>query len=242
VPITACRPSEAAADVVQLALGPAGADIHLCNAFTLALADTDPSLREVLITATRNFPDGKSVVWANKLLHRERALPSDRVYGPDLFLDALALTEDTEITHYLLGGTSDTLARLERAIAARFPGVTIAGSESPPFRAPTESELSARDDRVRSTGAHIVWVGLGTPKQDLEAARLAAATSVVTVAVGAAFDFVAGTKPQAPLWMQHNGLEWLFRLGAEPRRLWKRYLIGNAKFVAVVARQRNACT
>lgn len=242
VPITACRPDEAAAEVVNLAGGTGGADVHLCNAFTLALADADTSLHDVLTSATRNFPDGKSVVWANQLLHRGANIPSERVYGPDLFVDVLARTEHSDITHYLLGGSSDTLVRLEQAIAARFPGVTISGRDSPPFRAPTAAELRVRDDQIRASGARVVWVGLGTPKQDLEAARLASSTSVVAVAVGAAFDFVAGTKPQAPLWMQRNGLEWAFRLGSEPRRLWKRYLIGNARFVAAAARRRSACT
>ena len=140
------------------------------------------------------------------------------------------------MTHYLLGSDADTLAALVTAIRYRFPGVSIAGTDSPPFRDPSQGELVDRDERIRRSGAHVVWVGLGTPKQDYEVARLASATGTVAIAVGAAFDFVAGTKPQAPLWMQRSGLEWLFRLASEPRRLWRRYLFGNARFIRAALR------
>ncbi len=241
VPITACTRADAARMVVERATGvlEQGVDVHPINAYTLALADRDADLRNMLQKASVNFPDGKAVVWANQLLHRQADVPGNRVYGPDLFLDVFAAGEDIGLRHYLLGSTPDVLASLIDNLRARFPAAQIVGSESPPFRSLTEQELAEQRERIARSGAQVVWVGLGTPKQNWEAARLARELPLVFVAVGAAFDFVAGTKPQAPGWMQEHGLEWLFRLGTEPRRLWKRYLFGNTRFmVAAVRRAR----
>lgn len=240
VPITACTPEEAARAVVRLATSSLerGLDVHLCNAYTLSLADKDESFRTTLQRAGINFPDGKSVVWANKLLHRDITVPSDRVYGPDLFLDVFELGQDVGLRHYLLGSTPGVLAKLEAELRRRFPRAEIVGVESPPFRSLDQSEADEQAARIRRSGAHLVWVGLGTPKQDWETARLARDLPLVFAAVGAAFDFVAGTTKQAPLWMQRNGVEWLFRLGSEPRRLWKRYLFGNARFVLAATKTR----
>jgi N-acetylglucosaminyldiphosphoundecaprenol N-acetyl-beta-D-mannosaminyltransferase len=240
VPITACTRAEAARHVVDLASSPepSGVDVHLCNAYTLALADTDPSYRELLRSATLNFPDGKSVVWANRLANRDLDLPTERVYGPDLFHDVLSLGQAVGLRHYLLGSTPEVLTALDARIRALYPDARLIGRDSPPFRELTEQERAEQVERIRGSGAQIVWVGLGTPKQDREAARLARELPLVFVAVGAAFDFVAGTKPQAPLWMQRNGLEWVFRLASEPRRLWRRYLFGNVRFLYAASRRR----
>lgn len=242
VPITACTRAQAAQLVVELATGPrpSGVDVHLCNAYTVALADADAGFGDLLRAAGLNFPDGKSVVWANRLAHRHLDLPSERVYGPDLFQDVLALGQQVGLRHYLLGSTPVVLRALEGRLRGRYPGASVVGTESPAFRELTELELRDQADRIRRSGAQLVWVGLGTPKQDLAAARLARELPLVVVAVGAAFDFVAGTKPQAPLWMQHSGLEWVFRLGTEPRRLWRRYLFGNVRFVRAALRPRRS--
>lgn len=253
VPIAGHTPHSAAREVVRLALrhrdtrrtppdtgsgAPRrGSDVHLCNAWTLALADRNPELHGVLSRATLNLPDGQPVVWANQLLHRGAALPATRVYGPDLFLDVFALSEEQELRHYLLGSTPEVLDSLAAELRRRFPRARITGVCSPPFRPLTPAELEQQRRDILASGADVVWVGLGTPKQDLHAARLAEGLPVVCVAVGAAFDFVAGNKPQAPHWMRRGGLEWTFRLGCEPRRLWRRYLFGNARFVWGVARQ-----
>jgi N-acetylglucosaminyldiphosphoundecaprenol N-acetyl-beta-D-mannosaminyltransferase len=239
VPITACPPTEAALLVLRLATTrrEEGADIHLCNAYTIALADRDPGLRATLDHATVNFPDGKSVVWANRWLHRKQRPPTQRVYGPDLFCNVFELGALVELRHYLIGGTPQVLADLQERLHRRFPGVLIAGAESPPFREPSEGERRDQIDRIRDADAQIVWLGLGTPKQDREAAWIAAHLPVAVAAVGAAFDFVSGHKPQAPPWMRDNGLEWLFRLASEPRRLWRRYLYGNARFLWCVITQ-----
>lgn len=244
VPITACNRETAAQEVVRLAETlPAGRrtpglDVHLCNAYTLALADRDPQLRRLLGAAALNFPDGKSVVWANRLLHRDAAVSTERVYGPDLFGDVVELGRGSHLRHYLLGSTPDVLSRLRARLLERYPGAVIVGAESPPFRAPTAEEQRQQAARVAAARTDVVWVGLGTPKQDVTVARLAAQVPAVCVAVGAAFDFLAGTKRQAPRWMRDNGLEWVHRLACEPGRLWRRYLFGNARFVAAAVRHR----
>jgi N-acetylglucosaminyldiphosphoundecaprenol N-acetyl-beta-D-mannosaminyltransferase len=246
VPIAGHTPLSAAREIIRLALlqrdtrvpgSDGGSDVHLCNAYTLALADRNPELRAVLQRAALNLPDGQPVVWANQLLHRGTPLPATRVYGPDLFLDVFRLSQDEGVRHFLLGSTPEVLDAMTAELRWRFPRARIAGVCSPPFRPLGPGELDAQRQHILASGADLVWVGLGTPKQDLHAARLAAALPVVCVAVGAAFDFVAGSKPQAPRWMRRGGLEWTFRLGCEPRRLWRRYLFGNSRFVLGVARQ-----
>jgi N-acetylglucosaminyldiphosphoundecaprenol N-acetyl-beta-D-mannosaminyltransferase len=231
VPVAAATPAAAAAAVVRLAAEGVAADVHLCNAYTLALADGDSRLAQALRTATLNLPDGQGVVWANRIVHRSRSVPPTRVYGPDLLLDVFRNGQDVGLRHYLLGSTPAVLERLAAELRARFPRARIVGIESPPFREPTDAERQSQLERIRVSGAQIVWLGLGTPKQDFEAARLATAHPAVFAAVGAAFDFVSGNKPQAPLWMQRHGLEWLFRLCSEPRRLWRRVLWGHPRFL-----------
>jgi N-acetylglucosaminyldiphosphoundecaprenol N-acetyl-beta-D-mannosaminyltransferase len=239
VPVLACSPPEAARLVVRLATSrpDRGLDIHLCNAYTVALAHQDPALRTALNQAAANLPDGKSVVWANRWLHRTHRPPTERVYGPDLFCNVFALGEQIGLRHYLIGGTPEALTGLQEQLRDRFPRARIVGAESPPFRDLSPDERHAQLARIRASEAQIVWLGLGTPKQDHEAAWLVSQVPVVVVAVGAAFDFVSGRKRQAPAWMQEKGLEWMFRLCSEPRRLWRRYLFGNARFLRCVAAQ-----
>lgn len=232
-----CADEQASAGLRRPTAGSPRGDVHLCNAYTLALAERDPQLLGILRAATLNLPDGQSVVWANRLLHRGVALPPTRVYGPDLLLDVFALAGETGLRHYLLGSTPHVLEELQRELRRRFPHARITGTCSPPFRPLTAQELQKQQEDIRTAEADIVWVGLGTPKQDHWAAELCEALPVVAVAVGAAFDFIAGSKPQAPHWMQRSGLEWAFRLGCEPRRLWRRYLFGNTRFLWGVVRQ-----
>jgi N-acetylglucosaminyldiphosphoundecaprenol N-acetyl-beta-D-mannosaminyltransferase len=240
VPITACLPDEAAQEIVRLATrrDRVGADVHLCNAYTLALADSDPELRLMLGRATHNFPDGMAIVWANQLLHRKSHLPRIRVYGPNLFLDVVSLGRSAGLKHFFLGATPLVLEKLTAELLRRFPGVDIVGSSSPPFRPLTEQESEEQIELLSTSGANVVWLGLGTPKQDWKAAQLASTIPAVFCAVGAAFDFIAGTKRQAPPWVQRRGLEWLFRLATEPRRLWRRYLFGNLRFLAAALSRR----
>ncbi|MEV0090194.1 WecB/TagA/CpsF family glycosyltransferase [Streptomyces sp. NPDC050738] len=236
IPVTATTPALAAAELVDLAVRGEAADVHLCNAYTLALADSDRALHRLLRASTLNLPDGQGVVWANRIAHRGSSLPRMRVYGPDLLLDVFREGCPAGVRHYLLGSTPEVLDRLAAALRARFPTARIVGVESPPFRELTAVERYSQLERIRDSGAQIVWLGLGTPKQDHEAARLAAAHPAVYVAIGAAFDFISGNKTQAPLWMQHHGLEWLFRLCSEPRRLWRRVLWGHPRFIWAVCK------
>jgi N-acetylglucosaminyldiphosphoundecaprenol N-acetyl-beta-D-mannosaminyltransferase len=233
VPVAAIGPEDAAAQLVWLARAPrpSGLDVHLCNAYTLALADADPALHDVLACSPLNLPDGTPVVWANRLLHPDVEVPRQRVRGPGLFTDVFALGEAVGLRHYLLGSTPQVLAALQEELGRRYPDALIVGASSPPFRDLTDQERAEQDAAIRDSGAEVVWVGLGTPKQDLVAAELAGRLPQVFVAVGAAFDFVAGSKPEAAVWMQRSGLEWAHRLVHEPRRLWRRYLFGTPRFV-----------
>lgn len=228
VPIEAHSLSSAAASLLDAASAGRPARFHLCNADVLARAARDEDYREVLATSHVNFPDGTPVVWT---AHRVGLPEAQRVPGADLFLETVRRGVEVGATHYLYGSTQDVLDQLVEGLRSGAPDVDIVGTESPPFRELSDSEFDDLCRRIEASGAQIVWVGLGTPKQDLLMARLEQRVGVVTVAVGAAFDFLGGTKQRAPEWMQHLGLEWLHRLLDEPGRLWKRYLIGNTTYL-----------
>jgi N-acetylglucosaminyldiphosphoundecaprenol N-acetyl-beta-D-mannosaminyltransferase len=210
--------------------------IHLANAYTVALADRDPGYRRVLLADDALcLADGRPLEWVSGL--RRLRPPLRQVRGTDLFLTVVDRGRATGVRHYLLGGRPETTIGLERELERRFPGALIVGSDSPPFRELTAEEEREQLERIAHSGADVVWVGLGAPRQDHDGARIARELSVETVAVGAAFGFIAGTAAEAPRWMRRAGLEWLFRLLREPRRLWRRYLFGNARFIkAVVVR------
>ncbi|MCD2187841.1 WecB/TagA/CpsF family glycosyltransferase [Actinomycetospora soli] len=243
VPISACTPGVAVAQVLHLARQDRteGADVHLCNAYTLSLADQDAAYRYMLQSARLNLADGKSVAWMNKLVGVTTE-GADRVRGNDLFLDVVEQGQFHGTRHYLLGSTPEVVEKLRDELIRRFPAAFIVGVESPPFRPLTDEERTEQATRIRESDADIVWVGLGTPKQDRAAVELARDAGVVAVAIGAAFDFIAGNKPEAPTWMQQSGLEWVHRFGSEPRRLWRRYLFGNSRFVYAAYRYRRAQT
>ncbi|MEP7054536.1 MAG: WecB/TagA/CpsF family glycosyltransferase [Actinomycetota bacterium] len=227
VRIHALGPAQAAAAVLDRVGRPSA--VHLCNAYTLSLALRDADYRRIVDAGDLNFADGFPVA----AVGRRRGHPSmtRRVYGPDLFLDVLREGVGRRTRHYLYGSTQAVLDLMKERLPRLVPGVQIVGAEAPPFRPLTPAEQAAVGERVRDAAADIVWVGLGTPKQDSFVADMRDALGVPLVAVGAAFDFVAETKPMAPAWMQRTGLEWLFRLATEPRRLWKRYLVGNTVFL-----------
>lgn len=235
---------QAAAEVSAPGAGLAGEGIpvHFANAYTIALADTDASYLEIFTDPDAIvFSDGVPVVWAGRRTHTDLT-QWQRVYGPDVMTAVFDRSAADGPRHYLLGGSPETLAALQAEIARRWPDAQVVGAESPPYRALSAEEIEAQDRRIADSGANVVWVGLGTPKQDWEVRRLAANLPVVALAVGAAFDFLAGTKPQAPTWMQRSGTEWLYRFGSEPRRLAKRYLWGNPRFVYAAWRERYADT
>jgi N-acetylglucosaminyldiphosphoundecaprenol N-acetyl-beta-D-mannosaminyltransferase len=243
VSLRATTPTAAARLIVDLGLATdqraTGIDVHLCNAYTLALADRDDDYRAMLNNAGLNLPDGAPVAWASSVLHRGASATLQRVRGPSLFTDVFALGQDVGLKHYLLGSTPHTLELLIATLQRDYPRALIVGSDSPPFRALTPDEANAQGDRIAASGAHIVWVGLGTPKQDWACADLASQHPQVFVAIGAAFDFAAGTVATAPPWMQEHGLEWAHRLASEPRRLWRRYLIDSPRFVKAAITRRS---
>ena len=211
---------------------------YLCVAAThtvMATAD-DPALRAAVLGADFTVPDGQPLVWALRLLGHEI---DDRVYGPDLMDHACARAAQNGLRFYLYGGRNQgALAQLARNLRLRYPGLQIVGGHCPPFRPLTDEESEHIAAEIDRSGADVVWVGIGVPKQEKWMAtmrdRLAAP---VLVGVGAAFDFHAGLVPQAPDRLQRYGLEWLFRLVQEPRRLWRRYLRYNPRFVLGFARQ-----
>ncbi len=199
-------------------------------------AHDDPTTMRAVLGATLAVPDGQPLVWALRLLGHSRAT---RVYGPDLMAYYCAHAAGTGTPIYLYGGRSEqALELLTERLRERFPGLRIAGGWSPPFRPLTTEEQGQVIERIDSSGAQVVWVGTGQPKQELwmrEMRPLLAAP--LLVGVGAAFDFHAGIVSQAPAWIQRNGLEWLYRLTREPRRLWRRYLTQNPRFLVGFARQ-----
>jgi N-acetylglucosaminyldiphosphoundecaprenol N-acetyl-beta-D-mannosaminyltransferase len=192
----------------------------------------DTALRRIHNQAGLVTPDGMPLVWMSKLMGQPHV---DRVYGPDLMLAFCQLSIAKGYRHYLYGSSSAVLNQLESNLRHRFDGINIVGSYSPPFRPLTEEEDLAVVECINATSPDIVWVGLGTPKQEQwMAAHVGRVNAPVLVGVGAAFDFHAGAKPQAPVWMQRSGLEWVFRLATEPRRLWRRYFYHNPRFILSV--------
>lgn len=220
----------AAGDVLAAARAGQACTVHLCNAYTLSLARCDPSFRRALNRGDRNLPDGMPLVWVGRRLGFTDM--RTRVYGPDLMRAVIDRGRAERVRHYLYGSTPEVVQRLAASLRQAYPGVEIVAAESPPFRGLRPEEAHALVERVRATGAGVVWVGLGTPKQDRFLDELGPRLDTAVVAVGAAFEFLAGTKPQAPGFLRDHGLEWAYRLLREPRRLWRRYLVGNVVFLA----------
>jgi N-acetylglucosaminyldiphosphoundecaprenol N-acetyl-beta-D-mannosaminyltransferase len=196
----------------------------------------DGELRLIHNRAGLVTPDGMPLVWLSRWAGHRGVT---RVYGPDLMLAACARGLDLRWRHFLYGSSPTTLDLLAERLRKRFGGIEIVGALSPPFRQLTESEDQETTACIRAAGADIVWVGLSTPKQERwMSAHVGRVGATVLVGVGAAFDFHAGVKPQAPRWMQRTGLEWLFRMVTEPRRLSRRYLSNNPRFLLLVAAQK----
>jgi N-acetylglucosaminyldiphosphoundecaprenol N-acetyl-beta-D-mannosaminyltransferase len=184
--------------------------------------------RDVMNKSDLVTPDGMPLVWAQRVLG---ATAAERVYGPRLTEQLCASAEQSRLSVGFLGGSPPVLATLLDVIAERWPHLHVAFACSPPFRQLDDLEQRALATDINESGAQILFVGLGTPKQDRWMAENIRRITTVMVGVGAAFDFLAGAKAQAPRLVQNAGLEWLFRLVCEPRRLWRRYLIGNPKFI-----------
>ena len=195
-------------------------------------AQRDPAFRKILNESFLTTPDGMPLVWL-------APAGVERVYGPDLMLAVCDAGRASGLRHYFYGGAPGVAELLREKLSARFPGLEIVGTFAPPYRPLTADELTALRADVTRTRPDIIWVGLGTPKQErFMAEHWRTLDAGLLIGVGAAFDFHSGRISQAPRWMQRSGLEWLFRLGTEPRRLAPRYLKTNPLFVLRVLAQK----
>jgi N-acetylglucosaminyldiphosphoundecaprenol N-acetyl-beta-D-mannosaminyltransferase len=228
-------PAAAAVDrLLQWAARRESRMVCLCNVHAVIMAGRDAGMHEALANADLALPDGAPVAF---MLRRLGAKGQRRIAGPDLMDATLARAAASGMPVFLYGGTPATLERLQQVLRRRWPALKLAGALSPPFRAPTAAEIAADVDAINRSGAGLVWVGLGCPKQERWMADRRGQVRAVMVGVGAAFDFIAGTVPRAPSWMRSLGLEWLHRLAVEPRRLARRYLVTNTLFVLGATRQ-----
>ncbi len=209
--------------------------VCVCNVHTVMECQRDEAIRQVYNQAGMVTPDGMPLVWVSRLMGFGGV---GRVYGPDLTLATLARSLERGWSHFFYGGAPGVAEKLAARMTARFPELKIAGLISPPFRPLTAQEDDADVRRINESGADIVWVGIGAPRQEQwMASHRARLDAAVLIGIGAAFDFLSDTKRQAPRWMMRSGLEWLFRFACEPRRLWRRYLVYNSMFVWLMLMQ-----
>ncbi|HEY0944982.1 MAG TPA: WecB/TagA/CpsF family glycosyltransferase [Opitutaceae bacterium] len=200
-----------------------------CDVNSVSCARRDAAHRRFLNRSFLTTPDGMPLVWLGR---RAGHRTIDRVYGPDLLEAVGAATAGTALAHFFCGGGHGTAERLAARLSARFPGLRIAGTITPPFGPIDESRARELVAHIRTARPHFVWLGLSTPKQEAFMARFAPLLGVpVLLGVGAAFDFLSGRVRQAPRWVQRSGTEWLWRLASEPQRLGPRYLRNNPLFV-----------
>jgi N-acetylglucosaminyldiphosphoundecaprenol N-acetyl-beta-D-mannosaminyltransferase len=203
--------------------------VCLCNAHSVVTGRTRRDFGRAIARADMVAADGAPVAWMmRKLGHRTQ----ERLSGPDLMWNYLAQAAPRSESIYLYGGTPETLEALQTKLASAFPGVRIAGADSPPFRKLSPEEDAQAVDRINSSGATTVWISLGCPKQELWMAEHAGRVKAVMVGVGAAFNFHSGLIKRAPFWMQKASLEWMHRLLSDPLRLGKRYFVTNSLFIA----------
>lgn len=204
--------------------------ICVANVHVLMESYDSPDFRKVVNQADLVTPDGVPLVWMMRL-KGQRA--QQRVYGPTLMLHTLHAAAREKIPVGFYGGTPEVLSTLVERVKARYKDLNVAFALSPPFVQMHPEEDAELVEKINASGTRILFVGLGCPKQEIWMASHRGRLNAVMLGVGAAFDFHAGVKPQAPAWMQSLGMEWFFRLSTEPRRLWKRYLYHNPRFVAL---------
>lgn len=232
VRVDATSYTDAVRRVVGWARGAESRYICACNVHMVMEAHDDASFRAVVNGADLVTPDGMPLVWSLRLLG---VSAPTRVYGPDLMLEVCAAAEREGVPIGLYGGSESVLDRVQVELRGRYPKLLVHYAQSPPFGPGAQSDADV-EAMVRS-GARILFVALGCPKQERWMARHRGRVPAVMLGVGAAFDFVAGSKAQAPAVLQRLGLEWAFRLATEPRRLWRRYAWHNPRFLALLGRQ-----
>ena len=225
---------ETAAAIAELVSAGDGGAVCVSTVHMVMEAFDDPVFQRIVNSADRVTPDGVPLVWALRLLGIEKA---ERVYGPSLLPIVCDLARERGLSVGFYGGSAEVLDELVRRMGRRFPGLNVSFAFAPPFRALSTDEDQKLIEDIEGSETNILFVGLGCPKQERWIAEHRNSLSCVMVGVGAAFDFHAGNKAQAPAWMQASGLEWLFRLCCEPKRLWRRYLYNNPRFLFHFVRQ-----
>ncbi len=239
LPVAATDYAGAVAWILEkAALGDRAYGVEAANTHVAALARQDPEFGRTMQSFDLILPDGMPLVWAlNAQLSAEEKL-KDRVYGPTLMLETLQATQgNAAFRHFFLGGKESTLGKLREVFSKRYPEAVIAGMHSPPFGEWPDGEFEKICRLIRESGANLIWVGLGCPKQEHWIARNKdRLPSGVYFGIGAAFAFHAGEVRQSPPLLQKLGLEWAYRLAMEPRRLFRRYLVYNTLFVYYLMR------
>lgn len=212
---------------------PAAMAVEAANTHVAAMYRRDPGFRGSMDRFDLIVPDGMPLIWSINLQLPDEERLTDRVYGPTLMLETLRATQGrAEFRHFLLGGRAETLDKLHGVFGRDFPDTRIVGSHSPPFGEWPDDEFERICGKIRDSGANLIWVGLGCPKQEHWIARHKDQLPAgIYFGIGAAFAFHAGEVSQAPSFLQKRGLEWAYRVAAEPRRLFKRYLVHNSLFV-----------
>lgn len=227
VPVSATTLDSASAAIVNWAKDDVGRCVFIRDVHGVMQAQDDAVLMQLHHKAAMVTPDGMPLVW----LGRKAGFQVSRTCGPDLMERVLADSPVSRLKHFFYGGKPGVAEQLKTNFELRFPGLDVVGTSTPPFRPLSAAELSEVAREINESGAHVVWIGLSTPKQEHLMHALASNVSATLIGVGAAFDFHTGAVRRAPLWMRGVGLEWSWRLASEPRRLWRRYLIMAPQFV-----------
>jgi len=235
IPIAAVDYQAAAQRVIEAAKHKQGLAVSALAVHGLMTGVLDPRTRYHINRLDLAVPDGQPVRWALNWLHRTGL--AERVYGPELMLRICRLAAEESLPIYLYGGRPVAIEPLSKALPERFPGLTIAGARPGLYRTITAEERDRLVGEIRGSGAALVFVGLGCPIQEIWISEYRDLLDMPLIAVGAAFDFHAGLRPQAPKFLQDRGLEWMFRLMTEPARLWKRYLTLNPMYLLLLALQ-----
>ena len=224
----------AVSSMIEAAKGRVEFRAHFATVHSVVEAHSNAQLREVFASASMVCTDGLPLVWIARL----RGVRGQRVCGPDVLLALCDRGRASNLRHHFVGGAPGIAAALSTNLAAMFPGLIVTGTDSPPFRQVSAEEDDALVKILNESRPDVVWVGLGSPKQEFWAAEHAPRlTAPLLLPIGAAFDFYSGRVRRAPRWIRRLGLEWLFRLAMEPRRLWRRYLTTNLRFVWLVLRE-----
>jgi N-acetylglucosaminyldiphosphoundecaprenol N-acetyl-beta-D-mannosaminyltransferase len=208
--------------------------VCICTVHSIMEAQRDPAYLGVLNTAGMRTPDGMPLVWLSRRAGRKEV---SRVCGPDLMPELASRSESTGHRHFFYGGAPGVADNLANNFIDRFPGLQVAGTHTPPMQPTGTIESEEVIEKINESGPDVIWVSLGTPKQDVWiASHRKVLNAPVLIAVGAAFDFHTGRVKRAPSWMQRSGLEWLFRLSQDPYRLWRRYVLDNGQFITRIVR------